>query len=319
MRTAWRVAAVAVALALAAYFLWFAMHALDMSTLKAALSSPRQLFGVLMAALLYTLVIPVTGWAWKQLLEKQGEQWSMWRLARILSLAQIAKYIPGNVAQHASRAVLSVRSGMGVRALVATVAQETILAVAASVLVGILALAVSVQGIHRVSAQYAGWLFALGAGLGIAVLVLASVELTPERLRDHPKRWLRVVARIGGLPGPRATLGSLVAYVINYLMIGFGLWIVARAMGLPSAVDYGLVTAAFALSWVLGFLAPGAPAGLGAREGIMLLLLNGSAPVQSVVIFVLVARVVTMLGDALCFCMGSLAGNVECNAHEDAS
>lgn len=308
MKAAWRVAAVILGLALAAYFFWFAAHALDMSTLKAALSSPRQMLGVLAAALLYTLIIPVTGWAWKQLLEKQGEHWSTQRLARVLSLAQIAKYIPGNIAQHASRAVLSVRSGMNVRALAATVAQETLLTVAASVFVGVLALAMSAQGLQRLSGQYSSWLFLFGAGLAVAVLVLSSVELTPERLRGHPNRWLRLIARLGGLPGPRVVLVTLAAYATNYLMIGFGLWILARAMGLPDTVDYGLTTAVFALSWVLGFLAPGAPAGLGAREGIMLLFLNGSAPAHAVVMFVLLARVVTMLGDALCFCAGNFVG-----------
>jgi Predicted integral membrane protein len=305
--------------ALAAYFFWFAVHALDLSALRLALSSPRQLLGVLVAASLYTLIVPVTGWAWKQLLAKQGEQWPMRRLARVLGVAQIAKYIPGNIAQHASRAVLSVRSGMSVRALVATVAQETILTVAASVLVGVMALAMSAQGLQHVSDEYRVWLFVLGAGLGIAVLVLSSIELNPEHLRDHPKWWLRLVARLGGLPGPRVALVVLAAYAINYLVIGVGLWVLARAMGLPDTVDYSLVTAVFALSWVLGYLAPGAPAGLGAREGIMLLLLNGSAPGQAVVLFVLMARVVTMLGDALCFCIGGLAGDGTPRMHEDAS
>lgn len=308
MKAVWRIAAVVLGLALAAYFFWFAAHALDISALEVTLSSPRQILGVVAAALLYTLIIPVTAWAWKQLLEKQGEHWSTLRLARVLSLAQIAKYVPGNIAQHASRAVLSVRSGMSVRALAATVAQETLLTVAASVLVGVLALAVSSQGLHRLSGEYSSWLFLLCAGLAVGVLILSSIELSPEYLRDHSNRWLRLLARLGGLPGPRVVLVTLAAYATNYLAIGFGLWILARAMGLPDAVDYGLATAVFALSWVLGFLAPGAPAGLGAREGIMLLFLDGSASGQSVVMFVLMARVVTMLGDALCFCVGSFSG-----------
>lgn len=319
MKAAWRLVVIVLGVALAAYFFWYAAHALDLSALKAALSSPQQLLGVLVAALLYTSIIPITGWAWKQLLAKQGEQWSARHLARILGLAQIAKYIPGNVAQHASRAVLAMRSGMSVCALVATVAQEMILTIAASVLVGTMALAMSTQGPQRVSDEYSAWLFVLGAGLGIAVVVLSSIELNPGQLRDHPKWWLRFVARLGGLPGPRVAPVALAAYATNYLVIGAGLWVLARAMGLPDTVDYGLVTAVFALSWVLGFLAPGAPAGLGAREGIMLLLLNGSASGQSVVLFVLMARVVTMLGDVLCFCIGGLAGGSAPRTHEEVS
>src|SRR3546814_9620714 len=80
-----------------------------------------------------------------------------------------------------------------------------------------------------------------------------------------------------------------------------GLCILARSADMPDSLYLYLITSAFALSWVLGFLAPGAPAGLGAREGIMLLLLHGSAPAEALLIFVLLARVVTVLGDGLCF------------------
>ena len=67
----------------------------------------------------------------------------------------------------------------------------------------------------------------------------------------------------------------------------------------------GLVTAAFALSWLVGFLAPGAPAGLGVREGIMVVLLSGAADNAQLLVFVLLARLVTMLGDACNFLIGS--------------
>jgi uncharacterized membrane protein YbhN (UPF0104 family) len=110
---------------------------------------------------------------------------------------------------------------------------------------------------------------------------------------------------MGGLPGARVALPAFAAYATNYLLIGIGLWIIARASGMSPALDFPLITAAFALSWLIGFLAPGAPAGLGVREGIMVVLLSGAADNAQVLIFVLLARVVTMLGDICNFLIGS--------------
>ena len=297
-----------VAIAFAGYFVWFAAQTLDFVVLLQLLSSPLLLAGVILAALLYSLIIPITAWAWKILLDRQGESWKSGPLAKILGLTQLSKYVPGNVLQHATRAALSLESGMSGRALIVTVAQETLLAVAASLLVGSIMLLVTPHGVAALSDIWSEWLLWLGVAIGACVLVLASVELRPERLRSHPNRWLRMLSSSGGLPGPVATFSALGAYTANYLLIGLGLWLVSRTANFPVELDYTLVTAAFALSWALGFLAPGAPGGLGVREGIMLLLLHGAASDEILLAFVLLARVVTMLGDAFCFSVGSIVG-----------
>ena len=84
-------------------------------------------------------------------------------------------------------------------------------------------------------------------------------------------------------------------------MIGLGLWIVALAAGFSDSIDLGVATAVFALSWLLGFLAPGAPAGLGVREGIMVLMLSPLMPDSEALAFVLLARLVTLAGDAIIY------------------
>ena len=303
LRTAgWLVAA-----ALVGYFLWFAGRALDADALGGLLSLPVCL-ALVAAALLYATIIPVTAWAWARLLARQGEVWTARSLALLLGRVQLAKYVPGNVAQHAGRAILALRAGMGGRPLAVTVVQETVLATAASVLVGVLALAATAPGIAQLPEGSRSWLLAAGALLGCAVLVLASFDLPVGRLAASRSRIARLLARGGGLPGHRVVLPALGAYVLNYLVIGLGLWLVARAAGLPAALDLWVATAAFALSWLLGFLAPGAPAGLGVREGIMALLLTGIVPDADALAFVLLARVVTLAGDAIIYAASLLHG-----------
>lgn len=305
MKHGWRLLGFAAAAALAGYFLWFASNNIDLRAL-ASLLTPAVLVALLLAALLYAAIIPLTGWAWRRLLGGQGESWPVNWLTAVLAVTQLAKYVPGNLAQHAGRAGLALRKGMSGKALAVTVAQETILAIAASVIVGMTMLAASGPGLAQLPRSSHVALIWLVPILLLAVLMLVSVRLPPECLSRSPSRLLRLLGQIGGLPGARVALPPLTVYALNYVLIGVGLWLLARAAGLPAALDWPLVTAAFSLSWLLGFLAPGAPAGLGVREGILVVLLSGTASNGDLLAFVLLARLATMLGDIINFSLGTL-------------
>lgn len=304
MTGAKRVAGIALALALVAYFGWFVVRALDVGALR-MVATPGMMAAVVTAAVLYSLIIPVSAWAWRRLLRHQGESWPFRTLAGIMGSTQLAKYLPGNVAQHAGRALLSIKAGMGARAMTASVVQETILAIAASVIVGLAMLSLSADGLARLPDAYRPALMIAAALSGLAVLALVSVRLSPDAVSSQTMWIVRWLARAGGVPGFRVALPVLAAYSFNYLIIGLGLWLVARAMGLATEVDYPVATAVFALAWIIGFIAPGVPAGLGVREGLMLLMLAGTASEESLILFVIAARLVTVAGDGLCFLVGS--------------
>lgn len=307
MSRPWRILSSFLALALVAYFVHFAARSLDVDLLSSALSSPAIAVSVLVAAVLYAMIVPITAWAWKRLLAVQSEQWSVPGLALILGFSQIAKYVPGNVAQHAARAAMSLRAGMRSTSFLATATQEMLLAVAASLIVGMTAWIASGRGFAQLSPSISTGVPVIGLALLMLVMILASARLDPEELRSREGLVWRLLARLGGLPGSNATLSALLAYSLNYLLIGMGLWLVAHAMGTADVLGFFVVTSAFSLSWVLGFLAPGAPAGLGAREGIMLILLHGTAGNEDLLVFVVLARLVTMLGDGICF-LGATIG-----------
>jgi uncharacterized membrane protein YbhN (UPF0104 family) len=305
MKTALRWLGWTIAAAIAGYFVWFvsqSFHAEDM----AALISPWTITAILIAACLYALIIPISGKAWDLLLRSQGERWRPARLVTIMAITQLAKYIPGNVAQHVGRAAMSLREGMKFRAFTASVVQETFLAVAASIAVGTCLMMVSPMGIAQIPTAYRNVvLIALCVAVG-AVLVLASgSSVLPTRIREHP--WFLQAVRLTG-PGPGARTTALVfsAYCLNYFVIGIGLWVIGQSMGLATNGLYALLTGSFCLAWLLGFAMPGSPAGLGVREGVMALLLSGSVPDHQVIALVLAIRLATVAGDGLCFGLGLL-------------
>ena len=56
---------------------------------------------------------------------------------------------------------------------------------------------------------------------------------------------------------------------------------------------------AMALAWLAGFLTPGAPAGLGVRESVLLIILAPAAGEASILALAALFRIVTVLGDGL--------------------
>lgn len=305
MKRVWRFIGVLLTVLFIGYFAWFASHAIDFAVLRELLTI-RVIVGLLVAAILYALIYPLTGWAWAQLLVGQGVVRSPAWLSAVVATSQLAKYVPGNVVQIAARATMCWRKGVPARPLAITLAQEAVLASIASLVVGLFMLVCSKEGgehLPKAVKDAVPWLSAFAAA---GVLLFASVRIAPHKFVENTNPFLRLIGGLGGLPGARVGIPVLCTYICNYLLIGLGLWAMAKTAQLPEALDYLAVTAAFSLSWILGFLAPGAPAGLGVREGIMILILGGVASDEALLAFVLLARLTTLLGDILAFAFGSM-------------
>ncbi|MEA5668656.1 lysylphosphatidylglycerol synthase transmembrane domain-containing protein [Stenotrophomonas sp. MH1] len=309
MKAHLKVAGLIVALALFGYFVWFCWHNLDLSTLASALENPRTLLALAAAIFCYMAIYPVTGLAWRQLLLAQGIEQPTHRLTLLLGIAQLAKYVPGNVMQHAYRATLALKHGVPLRPYTLSVLHETILAAAASILVGA---TLFLPEIRQGRLTGYGWLLTIAcAGSCAAIAIFCFKPNFLDSNAAPSTRLQRLLRTTGRLPGPTVTLMTLTAYCFNYLSIGLGLWLLARTLGLSDAIDYRQATSAFALSWILGFLAPGTPAGMGAREGIMVMLLGSDGDSGQLALFVLLSRATTIAGDLATFLFSSIIYSLE--------
>jgi hypothetical protein len=111
----------------------------------------------------------------------------------------------------------------------------------------------------------------------------------------------------------RIKLKALLAAQIYYLVFFVGSTVLffiqtAATMGNHKfvAMHFGLIVGAYALSWVVGFLTPGAAAGLGVRETLLVVLLSGVFPSGLVLLTALLFRVVTTVGDLVFYVIALL-------------
>ena len=148
------------------------------------------------------------------------------------------------------------------------------------------------------STGYAGgaWLILAGS-LVFTALLLASPS-PAQRVLRRPSSLRRAIAQLAEIP-LAARLRNLtivaLAFTVMWFLMGasFYLLLVAADPHLDGAllkVAIGVST----LSWLVGFLAPFSPGGIGVREGAIVLLLNGLVPGPQATLVALLPRVLAL-------------------------
>ena len=83
-------------------------------------------------------------------------------------------------------------------------------------------------------------------------------------------------------------------------------YFIALRLVFGSGTSFGELTAltgAFVFAWIIGFVTPGAPGGIGIRESVMLFVCGGSNSDQ-ILLFVLLMRISSIAADVFACCIG---------------
>jgi len=260
---------------------------------------------VVASIVLSGLVTLIGGYSWILLLRATGEALTLPKGLVIFTLAQFAKYIPGNVAHHAGRIALASSQGLTFSKVVFSMVIEAgWLVVAASVLA-------------------TGWLFLVGDGLfeyakELPTLFQLAASIAAACLLPLLAGWILFYWRPGRLrrilgngsitiPSLPILLTCLLMYILCFLLMGVAAEILAQHLFGASESHILLLVGAFAIAWVAGFLAPGAPAGIGVREAILLKVLTPIYGPGIAAGLAISLRAITTLTDSLTFLAALLA------------
>ncbi|GAB3030700.1 lysylphosphatidylglycerol synthase domain-containing protein [Oleiagrimonas citrea] len=309
MKRVFRLAGIAIALATGVFFILYAKRAIHGHDLSALLQA--NVIGALITlVLLYVCLIPITALAWTWLLRGLGQRIAYLSTLAILAVTQFGKYMPGNVAQHIGRLAMARRT-MPMTPVVLSMTYETLLTIVACAHVATLTLLWAPHSVlsrlplgdHRQALLVT---VTLGALIALSILPRLASKITHRRLGAlHPCTASNELVNTFH-PGWKRAASCYAMYVLNFLLIGIGLWWLSRVLAPVESAHTNPVffAGAFAASWVLGFLAPGAPAGLGVREALLTIILGTYFAPASAVILIVSLRIATTLGDLLNFCFG---------------
>lgn len=223
---------------------------------------------LLVTWVMYGLLI----WGWRSVLHGWRQYIRAVDAARIWCLSSLGKYIPGKVWSIAGMAAMAEKQGVSGVAAISSAVIMQLVSLATGAVVALMFTGTVV--LDRILAPYTPYGSVLAfAGAGFALL--CSVALTLPSL----------TRRLGHLIGkpdsvqpvePGALAGAL---FVNFLAWGgYGLAFQLLVLGTIPSIELTWTTAtgAFAASYVIGYLALVVPGGIGVREGVLVLLLQGT-------------------------------------------
>lgn len=203
--------------------------------------------------------------AWIVLLRGSGALVPRGRGLSIFFVGQFGKYVPGNVGQHVGRIALAQSDGIRTIPILIAISLEVVVSILASLLIVFVSLAGSDQPLRLVGQLApAPWL------LGVITLLIASgLVVGWGIIRFKPGPFRRLLSEDEGqFPSFLHLTGALAIHTTAILVISA--IIVLLGSGLYGyTAPYIQVCGVYAIAWVVGFLTPGAPAGLGVREVIL--------------------------------------------------
>ncbi|MCJ8502470.1 hypothetical protein [Desulfatitalea alkaliphila] len=243
-------------------------HQVDISIFDATAWTIIGLF-----ALIYGAANALLARAWWHILNflKVNTDWK-WAI-KTYGLSQLAKYVPGNIFHLAGRQALGMAAGFKAPPLVKSAVWE----------LGLIAVAGTIYGLLAVPLLFPDLSLWISFALFVVISVLLVVTLCP-------------------LLSP--SIGVALIWQMTFLAISGTVFIATLSAVTPTTI--GLVglpafCGAYVIAWLAGLLTPGAPAGVGVREMVLLFLLGGRIEQADLLLAVVLGRLVTVIGDLLFF------------------
>lgn len=220
----------------------------------------------------------------------------------IFFISQIGKYLPGNIAQHIGRVALANRNGMPATTTTRFIVVEMVVVTSAAALFIALLCRFDGELRHKM-------LTAMTFGTvswQLIILLMAAAALAIYMVLARLKQ-VRSTSLFQSLQPQR--LAVLVALGLM-CFVTLGLSFQSLLVGTLQLKDPGFFTCLvwITTSWLISFFTPGAPAGLGIREFILVSLLSGDYGQAAALEAALAFRAVSIVGDIVVFLTGVLTG-----------
>ena len=293
-----RVLGIVITCIAAAYFAAYLLK--NLAGLKALEFHDWVVFYLCGAALVLALIpIACAGLAWWLLLRASKVELGLATAVWILAITQIAKYLPGNFAHHLGRVELAADFGARRRDTAWTVLLEAFLIIVAGFAGAALAIGIVGPDLLEMASVSISLL-----QVGVLVLLVLSVVLLPWWIVNvwQPPALERF---LGSWRLARPSVVTVLSCVALYLLNGFVMAAVLAGLQASlsgeNSVSIWMMFGAWTIAWLVGFITPGAPAGLGIREALLVGMLSPFMSPGGVLALTLWQRLLTTVAEGLVF------------------
>jgi len=246
-----------------------------------------QILGLVILSILYASLLSLIAKSWHLILQiLTSKPLDQKLVTKTYARTQIAKYLPGNVFHLVGRVYYAKTIGSDKKQVTYSLLIESFGLVLASMLIAIPAIFLGISD-HS-------WL-ALGSSSVTLLFITIVVAILSLYFFYTRKQEL-------ACPNLIQWLVPLRHYCLFFLLSSMIFVAVSNLIELQMTLkEVIFIASMYSLSWCIGYLIPGASAGLGIRESALIWSLSSVAPVHLAVVCALLMRLVTTAGDVWYF------------------
>lgn len=248
------------------------------------------------------------GWIWTWIFWELNQPVETFEFIQVYLKTNIAKYLPGNVWHHYGRIVAAKNAGVASGAATLSVLLEPLLMAAAALII------ILVFGSQLT-----------GANSNFGLQILQFLSLVVVLLAVHPRLLNPVIGFLHKFKGKKSntnTQSSLSFHLERYPLrpllgeLGFlglrstGFILTLFALGPLNSSQIPLLLGAFSFAWLLGFVVPGAPGGLGVFEATAIALLQYHFPAAVVISAIALYRLISIVAETAAAALAWLDENL---------
>jgi len=232
-----------------------------------SLLSPKYALFLGISLMAATLAVITSAFGWKVTIEFfSGNKVIFQSAFHIYAKSNLGKYLPGKVGNYVGRQLFGASMGMSQTQLAVASIFEVLYTVTAALLLSLVSARNEICSIIGSLFPAVNILLIISAGI---VLCISMIFLFRKNIYLKEILMLIKTKDFWWL-----LLKTLLVVSVNFLMVGFAFVLIVGINAPITEHGIAVIFAAFVVSWLIGFTAPGIPGGIGVREAVLTLMLS---------------------------------------------
>lgn len=223
----------------------------------------------------------------------------------VYTKSNLMKYVPGNIFQYVGRNQLAA----DLKISHVDVACATVLDIVCSMVTPLLLIVVLMgkNMLELIQTYSTNFLLVLGAGIAVLVLLFLLLRW---KFREPLQRYFEKYRKLLNRKILIRVLGVFLLYVAQYIISTAMYAVPAVFLFDVPAEKLGLFLGTYLFSWIIGFITPGAPGGIGIREAVMMLMCGSFLDTNTIMLYAVTMRLISTFGDIAAFLVGLLLDRI---------
>ncbi len=242
---------------------------------------PYIILEIFLLSILYAIFLFIIPIGWKSIIENLSKNKLSISLIWIWLKTNIYKYLPGNIFHYAGRQILAKKVGISHTILIKSNLIETLLMLITTLIISCIIL-ILFYDFNMVNPYL---IFLNKTNIYIASVLIIFILIFLNRYKN-----INIFSYIN----------VILYYCIFFFGIGFIAYIILNYQ-MQVSFSYFLITAIYAFAWLVGFVTPGAPGGIGVRESIFVVFSNGLLSMSDALVLSMVLRISNIIGEIILF------------------